>query len=99
MDRCVQAAVEVPVKEEMVEDESCELDTERPPDAGVLHHTSMPTGGDDVRRPKSSGGSHHSHSSRPEIARSDYVDEGEEGRLDEASGREYVDEEEGENVG
>ncbi|KAI0252161.1 hypothetical protein BJV78DRAFT_1153918 [Lactifluus subvellereus] len=84
----VQAAIEVPVREE-VEGECCELDTKRPPDAGVLHHTSTPTGGGDVRRRKSSAGSHH----RTEVARSDSVDEGEEGPSDEASGGGYVDDE------
>ncbi|KAI0248250.1 hypothetical protein BJV78DRAFT_1284957 [Lactifluus subvellereus] len=74
--RRVQAVIEVPVKEEEVEEECCELDTERPPD------------------PASSAGSHH----RTEFARSDYVDEGEEGPSDEASGGEYADEE-GENAG
>ena len=90
----VQVVIEVPVKEEEVEEECCEVDTERPPDAAVLHHTSTPTGGGDVRRRKSSAGSHH----RTEIARSDSVDEGEEGPSDEASGGGYVDEE-GENAG
>ena len=69
--------------------------TRRPPDAGVLPHTSTRTGGSDVRRRKSSVGSQH----RTEVTRSDYVDEGEEAPSDEADGREYVDEEEGENAG
>jgi hypothetical protein len=34
-----------------------------------------------------------------EVAPSDYIDEGEEGPSDEASGGEYVDEGEGENAG
>jgi hypothetical protein len=92
--RSVQAIIEVPVKEE-AEEEWCELGTERPPDASVLHHTPTPTGGGDVRRRKSSAGSHY----RTEIAPSDYVDEGEEGPSDEASGGGYVDEQEGENAG
>ncbi|KAI0246379.1 hypothetical protein BJV78DRAFT_1286456 [Lactifluus subvellereus] len=65
------------------------------PDDAVLHHTSTPTGGSDMRRRKSSAGSHQS----TKFARSDYIDEGEEGPSDEASGGEYADEEEGENVG
>jgi hypothetical protein len=47
-----------------------------------------------VRRRKSSGDSHH----RTVVAPSDHVGEGEEGRSDENSGRECVDEEEGETV-
>ncbi|KAI0252179.1 hypothetical protein BJV78DRAFT_1205491, partial [Lactifluus subvellereus] len=58
-------------------------------------HTSTPTGGGDVKRHKSSAGSHH----RTEVARSDSVDEGEEGPPDEVSGGEYVDEGEVENAG
>jgi hypothetical protein len=69
-----------------VEEECCELDTEIPPDASVLHHTSTLTGG---------GDSYH----RTEVAPSDHVDEGEEGRSDEDSGGECVDEEEGEIAG
>ncbi|KAI0248268.1 hypothetical protein BJV78DRAFT_831662 [Lactifluus subvellereus] len=48
-----------------------------------------------MRRRKSSARSHR----RTKFARSDYVDEGEEGPSDEASGGEYAGEEEGENAG
>ena len=95
MVRRVQAVIEVPVKEEEVEEECCELNTEIAPYANVLHHTSTPTGGGDVRRRKSSGDLHR----RTEVAPSDHVDEGEEGQSDEDSGGEYVDEEEGEISG
>ena len=81
MVRRVQAVIEVPIKEEEMEEECCGLDAETPPDAGVLHHTSTPTGGGDVRRRKSSVGSHH----RTEDPPSDYVGEGEEALSDEAS--------------
>ena len=60
-----------------------------------LHYTSTPTGGDDVRWRKPSAGSHR----RTEVAPSDYIDEGEEGPLDEASGGEYLDKDDGENAG
>ena len=48
-----------------------------------------------MRRRKSSGDSHR----RTEVAPSDHVDEGKEGRSDEDSGGECVDEEEGEIAG
>jgi len=93
--RRVQAVIEVPVKEKEVEGECCELDMKGPPDAGVLHPTSTPTAGGNVRRRKPSAGLHH----RTEVAPSDYVDEGEEPPSDEASGGECIDEEKDENAG
>ena len=94
MVRRVQAVIEVPIKEG-VEEEGCELNKERPPDAGVLQDTSTPTGGGDVRRRKSSGRSHR----WTEVARLDYVDKGKEAPVDEAAGGEYIDGEVGENAG